>query len=70
MDEISVEKAKKIAEDKKLHPGIVRGTDVIQFTKGGNRKVSIISWDRFEKLLKERKLKIMESNGWMKIFSK
>ena len=70
MDEISVEEAKKIADEKKLHPGIVRGTDVIQFTKGGNPKISIISWDRFENVLKERNLKIMESKGWMKIFSK
>lgn len=70
MDEISVEEAKKIADEKKLHPGIVRGTDVIQFTKGGNPKISIISWDRFENLLKERNLRIMESKGWMKIFSK
>jgi len=70
MEEISVEKAKKIAGEKKLHPGLIRGTDVIQFTKGGNPRVSIISWDRFEDLLKKRNLKIMESNGWMKIFSK
>ena len=70
MEEISIEEAKRIADEKKLHPGIVRGTEVIQFTKGGNRRVSIISWDRFEKLLRDRKLKIMESNGWMKIFSR
>ncbi len=70
MEEITVEEAKRIADEKKLHPGLVRGTDVIQFTKGGNRRISIISWERFEKLLKERKLRIMESNGWMKIFSK
>lgn len=70
MEEISIEKAKRIAEEKKLHPGIVRGTEVLQFTKGGNPRVSIISWERFTDLLKSRNLKIMESNGWMKMFSK
>ncbi len=70
MEEISIDKAKMIAEEKKLHPGLVRGTDVIQFTKGGNKRISVISWDRFETLLKERNLKIMENNGWMKIFSR
>lgn len=70
MQEISLDKAKKIAEEKKLLPGLVRGTDLIQFTRGGNPRISIISWDRFEGLLKKRNLKIMESNGWMKIFSK
>ncbi len=69
MEEISLDKARNLADEKKLHPGLVRGTGVIQFTKGGNPRISIISWDRFEDLLKQRKLKIMESNGWMKIFS-
>lgn len=70
MKEISIEEAKRIAEDKNLHPGLVRGTDVIQFTKGGNPRVSIISWTRFEELLEKRRLRIMESKGWMKIFSR
>lgn len=70
MKEISIGKAKKIAKEKSLHPGLVRETDVVQFTKGGNPRISIISWSRFEDLLNKRNLKIMESNGWMKIFSK
>ncbi|UCD93198.1 MAG: hypothetical protein JSV43_04690 [Methanobacteriota archaeon] len=70
MEEISVKRAKEIAEEKRLHPGIIKGTEVVQFTKGGNPRVNIISWDRFEDLLKKRKLKIMESNGYMKIFAK
>jgi hypothetical protein len=70
MKEISLEKAEKIADEKGLHPGLVRDTNVIQFTKGGNPRISIISWSRFEILLKDRGLKIMENNGWMKIFSK
>lgn len=70
MEEISIKKAKRIADEKKLHPGLVRGTDVVQFTKGGNPRVSIISWPRFEDLLKKRKLRIMENNGWMKIFAR
>jgi hypothetical protein len=70
MKEISMEKAKKIADEKGLHPGLVRDTDVIQFTKGGNPRISIISWSRFEDVMKKRKLRVMENNGWMKIFSK
>jgi hypothetical protein len=70
MKEISIEKAKKIADEKGLHPGLVRETDVVQFTKGGNPRISIVSWSRFEDLLNKRGLKIMESNGWMKILSK
>ncbi len=70
MEEISIRKAKEIADDRKLHPGIVKGTEVVQFTKGGSPRVNIISWERFEDILKKRKLKIMENDGWMKIFSK
>ena len=67
MDKITFEKAKTIAEKKGLKPGKVKGTNGIQFTKGTNNRLNVISWDEFEKLLKERKLAVYESAGWMKI---
>ena len=54
MEPISMEKAKKIA-------------DGVQFTKGKNQRLDVITWDEFEAALKKRKLAIYESGGWMKI---
>jgi len=71
MSEISVAKAKEIANKKKLKPGRVKGTkDGIQFTNGKNDRLEVISWDEFEKALKKKKLAIYESGGWMKIMKK
>ncbi|MEW5760627.1 MAG: hypothetical protein AB1779_07660 [Candidatus Thermoplasmatota archaeon] len=70
MKTISVEEAKKIASKKGLKPGRVKGTDGIQFTKGRNARLETIDWDEFEKTLKQKKLAIYESGGWMKIMKK
>ncbi len=70
MEPIKVEEAIKIAKEKKLKPGKVKGTDGIQFTKGNNARIKEISWDEFRKLLKERNLQVYESGGWMKIMKK
>lgn len=67
MEKISVEKAKEIADEKGLKPGLVEGTDGVQFTKGGNDNIKVISWDDFEDHLEERDLAVHESGGWMKI---
>ncbi|MCD6384044.1 MAG: hypothetical protein J7L88_06245 [Thermoplasmata archaeon] len=67
MQKISVEQAKKIAEKKGLKPGRVKGTNGVQFTKGNNARLEVISWEEFENILKERGLAVYESNGWMKI---
>ncbi len=67
MEKIDFAKAKKIALNKGLKPGKVKGTDGIQFTKGDNQRLDVISWDEFEKKLKERGLAVYESGGWMKI---
>ncbi len=67
MKKISVEEAQKIATKKGLQPGLVKGTDGIQFTKGGNARLETIGWDDFKNKLKERKLAVYESSGWMKI---
>jgi len=67
MERIDLEKAKIIAQKKGLKPGKVKGTSGIQFTKGKNNRLDVIEWSEFEKILKERKLAIYESGGWMKI---
>ena len=67
MERIDLDKAKTIAKNKGLKPGKVKGTTGIQFTKGTNNRLNVISWDEFEKLLPERTLAVSESAGWMKI---
>ncbi len=67
MERIDLEKAKIIAKNKGLKPGNVKGTKGVQFTKGNNDRLVVIDWDQFENILKERKLAIYESGGWMKI---
>ncbi|MFA6641788.1 MAG: hypothetical protein WCS40_00095 [Methanomethylophilus sp.] len=67
MSKIDLAKAKKIASVKGLKPGKVKGTSGIQFTKGKNDRLTVIDWDEFEAILKQRKLSIYESGCWMKI---
>ena len=67
MERIDLEKAKTIAKNKGLKPGKVKGTSGIQFTKGKNNRLEVIEWAEFERILKQRKLAIYESGGWMKI---
>ena len=70
MEKIDLKKAKTIAQNKGLKPGKVKGTEGVQFTKGTNNRLVVISWDEFEKTLAKRKLAIYESGGWMKIMKK
>ncbi|MGI5964709.1 MAG: hypothetical protein ACOX8L_02500 [Candidatus Methanomethylophilaceae archaeon] len=67
MEKISFEKAQAIARVKGLQPGKVKGTEGVQFTKGNNDRLSVISWDEFASALDARNLAIYESGGWMKI---
>lgn len=67
MEKIDIAKAKQIAQNKGLKPGKVKGTSGVQFTKGSNDRLTVIGWDEFETILKQRKLAIYESGGWMKI---
>lgn len=64
--EVAIEKAKK----KGLRPGRVKGTSGIQFTKGRNSRIEVISWDEFRETLAERKLQVFESSGFMKIMKR
>ena len=67
MEKITLEKAKTIAGNKGLKPGKVKGCEGIQFTKGKNKRLDVITWEEFESILKSRGLGIYESGGWMKI---
>ena len=67
MEKITVDRARTIAGEKGLQPGRVKGTNGVQFTKGDNDRLEIISWDDFETTLNDRGLAIYESGGWMKI---
>ena len=70
MNVIGISEAKTIANNKGLKPGKVTGTSGVQFTKGNNKRLAVISWEEFERALSIRKLAIYESNGWMKIMKK
>ena len=67
MERIALDKARIIASNKGLKPGRVKGTEGVQFTKGTNNRLTVIAWDDFEVVLRQRKLAIFESGGWMKI---
>lgn len=67
MEKIDISKAKEIAVKKGLKPGKVKGTSGVQFTKGSNDRLTVISWEEFTTILGQRKLAIYESGGWMKI---
>ena len=67
MEKIDFAKAQTIATKKGLKPGKVKGTQGIQFTKGTNNRLDVISWNEFEEILKKRGLSVYESGGWMKI---
>ncbi len=71
MEPISVEAAKERARKAGLKPGRVKGTeDAIQFTKGRNSRIEVISWEEFEDVLLKRSLQVFESSGFMKIMKK
>ena len=70
MTKIEIGKAKDIAASKNLKPGRVVGTSGVQFTKGNNKRLEVISWGDFESALNVRGLAIYESKGWMKIMKK
>jgi hypothetical protein len=70
MTKIDMTMAKKIATDKNLKPGMVVGTEGVQFTKGNNKRLEVISWGDFENALSKRGLAVYESKGWMKIMKR
>lgn len=70
MEPISVEGAIERAKRKGLKPGRVRGTGGIQFTKGRNSRIEVITWDEFRSTLSDRDLQVFESGGFMKIMKR
>ena len=70
MEPISVEEAVEKAKKKGLRPGRVKGTDGIQFTKGRNTRIEVITWDEFRSTLADRQLEVFDSNGFMKIMKR
>ncbi len=70
MEPVSVESAIEKAKKKGLRPGRVRGTDGIQFTKGRNKGIEVISWGEFRETLEMRRLQVYESSGYLKIMKK
>jgi len=70
MEPVSIEAAIEKAKKKGLRPGRVRGTDGIQFTKGRNNRIDVITWEEFRDTLAERRLEIFESSGFMKIMKR
>lgn len=70
MEPISVESAIEKAKKKGLKPARVRGTKGVQFTKGRNARLELITWDEFRETLSKRRLQVYESGGWMKIMKR
>ena len=63
--EIDFEEARRIASQKGLQPGRVRGTEQVRFTKGSNERLEVIDWTTFEQTVRRRNLGVYESGGWM-----
>ena len=70
MEPVSVEEAIEKAKKKGLRPGRVKGTDGVQFTKGRNNRIEVITWDEFRMTLADRQLEVFDSNGFMKIMKR
>ena len=68
--EIDFEETRRIAEQKGLQPGRVRGTEQVRFTKGTNERLEVIDWTEFEATVRRRSLGVYESGGWMKLMRK
>ena len=70
MEPISIEAAIEKAKKKGLRPGRVKGTDGIQFTKGRNARIEVITWEEFRQTLADRRLEVFDSGGFMKIMKR
>ena len=70
MRDVSLDTIKDIASKKGLKPGMVRGTEELQITKGTNPRVQVIDWPEFENILDKKGLTVRESGGFMKIMKK
>ena len=71
MEQISIERTRKICEEYGLKPGKVQGTEVINIVKENNPRIEDISWVEFGQILEKRGLAVYRSeNDWLKIMKK
>jgi hypothetical protein len=68
--QIDFEQARRIAAQKGLMPGRVKGTNAIRFTRGSHERLETIDWQTFEEIAQQRGLVVYESGGWMKLMRK
>ena len=62
MNKISIDDVKKIAMQYNLTPIKVKGTSVVNICKNPIEKYEKISWDEFDRLLKERGLAVYKTS--------
>ena len=67
MAKIDIKKAQTIAKKKGLNPSKVKDRKAIQFTKGGNDRLQVITWEEFEAIMNEKGLAIYEDAGFMRL---
>ena len=71
MEPITRTRYEQIAANGGLHPGRVKGTDLVQFYKGmNNPRFDDISWDEFAETLERRGLSVFATGKWLKIMKK
>jgi len=65
-------RTKKVCEIKGLVPGqVIDAPSKIQFTRGTNKRLKVITWEEFDQILNDKNLEVWGTKGgWMKIFSK
>jgi hypothetical protein len=68
---IDIDGAKKICKIKGLKPAKLKGSkNLVYFAKGNKINLEMISWEEFERALREKNLGIYHYNGWLKIANK
>ncbi len=69
MMKVGMQELRKIAEQYRLHPCRISGTDLINIRKRSDPKYENISWAEFERILGERGLAVYkaENSDFLKI---
>jgi hypothetical protein len=69
MHEYNMKEIREWCKKKKLRPGKIIGTSTgVMLTDANNKRFKVISFDEFDKILKEKKLAVFGTKeGWMKI---
>jgi hypothetical protein len=61
MKKITIKETMKIADKYRLKPIKVKGTEVVNIRKRPSNKFVEISWEEFEKALKDKKLAVYKA---------